>query len=222
MNWAEFLLAFAAFFLTHAIPVRPPVRPWLVGHLGVRGFTFAYSALSLGVLAWLISAAGRAPYVALWQYEPWQNHVPLMAMLPVCLLVALAMARPNPFSFGGANNDDFNPERAGLVRWMRHPLLVALALWALSHVVPNGDLAHVLLFGVFAIFAFIGQLLVDKRMKRQMGARWQTLQQAVALTPLLSFPFERAEFILRCAAGVVLYAVLISVHPVLFGVGPLP
>ena len=61
MAWAEFVGAFAAFFLSHSIPVRPPIRRMLDRSLGSRGFTLAYSALSLGVLAWLIGAAARAP-----------------------------------------------------------------------------------------------------------------------------------------------------------------
>lgn len=63
MGWAEYSLAFAIFSLSHSVPVRPPVWPRLVVQLAQRGFTLAYSALSLAVLAWLIGAAGRAPYV---------------------------------------------------------------------------------------------------------------------------------------------------------------
>lgn len=47
--------------------------------------------------------------------------------------------------------------------------LWALSLWALAHVVPNGDLAHVILFGNFAAFALLGQRLVDRRRQRDMG-----------------------------------------------------
>jgi uncharacterized membrane protein len=167
MGWGEYVAAFAAFFLTHAIPIRPPVRPWLQARLGRAGFGLAYSALSLGVLAWLIGAAGRAPYVPVWHWAPWQNHVPLAVMLPVFLILALAVARPNPFSFGGARNDRFDPDRPGIVALTRHPLLLALVLWAAVHVVPNGDLAHVILFGTFAAFALLGGRLVDRRKRRE-------------------------------------------------------
>lgn len=68
MGWLEFGAAFAAFFLTHSAPLRPPLRPWLQARFGRHGFTFAYSALSLTALTWLIGAATRAPYVQLW---PW-------------------------------------------------------------------------------------------------------------------------------------------------------
>jgi uncharacterized membrane protein len=219
MGWGEFIAAFAAFFLTHSIPIRPPVRPWLQARLGRAGFGLAYSALSLGVLAWLIGAAGRAPYVPVWHWTPWQNHVPLAIMLPVFLILALAVARPNPFSFGGVRNDRFDPDRPGIVGLTRHPLLLALALWAAAHVVPNGDLAHVILFGTFAAFALLGGRLVDRRKRREMGGDWDRLEAARRAAPPRPASWRGA--LARLAAGVILYAGLLWLHPYLFGVSPL-
>ena len=71
-----------------------------------------------------------------------------LGMFAVCLILALSIARPNPFSFGGAQNARFDPARPGIVRWVRHPILLSLALWAGLHLLPNGDLSHVILFGV--------------------------------------------------------------------------
>ena len=221
MGWVEFVMAYAVFFLSHSIPVRPPVRPWLQARLGGSGFTLVYSALSLAVLAWLIGAAGRAPHVIQWNWAPWQVLVPLAVMGPVCLILALSVARPNPFSFGGAQNDRFDPSRPGIVRWSRHPLLLALALWAAAHVLPNGDLAHVILFGTFAAFALVGGRLIDRRKRREMGAQWVRLQQAVAGAPFLSWRASGGT-LARLMAGTALYATLIWVHPFLFGVSPLP
>ncbi|WP_439958422.1 NnrU family protein [Roseovarius mucosus] len=201
--------------------MRPPLRPWLQARLGASGFTLAYSALSLAVLAWLIAAAGRAPHVTLWDWAPWQVHVPLIVMGPVCVILALSIGRPNPFSFGGARNDLFDPARPGIVRWSRHPLLAALALWAAAHVVPNGDLAHVILFGTFAAFAVLGGRLIDRRKRRGMGADWQRLRVVVEDAPLLSWRWP-GDILARLVAAVFLYAMLLWVHPVLFGVSPLP
>lgn len=221
MGWFEFAAAYAAFFLSHRVPVRPPIRTWLQARLGRGGFTLAYSLLSVAVLAWLIGAAGRAPYVQLWGWAPWQAYVPLSAMLPVCLILALSIARPNPFSFGGARNDRFDPSRPGIVRWARHPLLLALALWAAAHVVPNGDLAHVILFGSFAGFAILGGRLVDRRKRREMGADWHRLQAAVARAPKVSLPISGAA-LMRLVTGAAVYAALLWAHPFLFGVSPIP
>lgn len=219
MGWNEFAFAFAAFFLTHSIPIRPPLRPWAVARLGHAGFGIAYSALSLAVLAWLIAAAGRAPYVPLWDWAPWQNHVVLAVMLPVCVILSLAIARPNPFSLGGAQNDRFDPARPGIVRLTRHPLLLALGIWSAAHILPNGDLAHVILFGTFAGFAMLGGRLVDRRRQRDMGQRWHDLRAALSECPAsLSLT---ADTLLRLAAGLMLYAGLIWLHPLVIGVDPL-
>jgi len=221
MGWFEFALAYVVFFLSHSLPVRPPLRPRLQARLGASGFTLAYSALSLAVLSWLIGVAGRAPHVVLWDWAPWQVHVPLTVMGPVCLILALSIGRPNPFSFGGARNDRFDPARPGIVRLSRHPLLAALALWAAAHVVPNGDLAHVILFGTFAIFALMGGRLIDRRKRREMGPEWQGILNRVAAAPLLSAS-PSGGTLLRLAASIALYGALLWAHPFLFGVSPLP
>lgn len=221
MAWTEFVAAYAVFFLSHAIPVRPPVRPWLTARLGRRGFTLAYSALSLAILGWLITAAERAPYVPLWDWAPWQAHVPLAVMVPVCLILGLSIARPNPFSFGGVHNERFDAARPGIVRWTRHPLLAALALWAGAHIVPNGALAHVILFGGFAAFAALGGRVIDRRKQREMGADWHSLRRAVATAPLFA-PCLSLGGAMRVLASLALYAALLWLHPYLFGVSPLP
>ena len=141
MGWTELIVAFCVFLLSHAIPVRPPVKPWLVARLGQGGFTLAYSVLSLGVLVWVFGAAGRAPVVPLWPQMPILQGGAIVGMLVVCLGVALSIGVPNPFSFGGARNDRFDPARPGLIRTLRHPILAALALWAGLHMLPNHLLA---------------------------------------------------------------------------------
>ncbi|MEM8581076.1 MAG: NnrU family protein [Pseudomonadota bacterium] len=61
MGWSEFVLALVALLLSHTIPVRAPVKLWLVARIGSHGFAAFYSALSLALLGWVIVAAVRAP-----------------------------------------------------------------------------------------------------------------------------------------------------------------
>ncbi len=218
MGWPEFAAALGVFLVSHAVPVRPPVKPWLVGLLGQRGFTLGYSLLSLAVLAWLIAAAGRAPFVMLWARKPWHNHLVLAVMAVVCLILALAIGRPNPFSFGGTNNAAFDPARPGIVGWIRHPLLAALALWAGAHAFANGTLAHVLMFGIFAAFALVGGPLIDRRRQRDMGPEWQRLHRLIVRPGAGAVMFGQP---LRLVAAGALYLVLILIHPLLFGVSPI-
>ncbi|MBK5932613.1 putative membrane protein [Rhodovulum imhoffii] len=219
MSWAGFAVVFAAFFLTHSIPVHPPIRTRLTGIFGTRGFTLGYSALSLAMLAFLIRAAGQAPYVQLWPQMPWQRHAVHLGMLAVCLILALSVGRPNPFSFGGSRNDRFDPARPGLIRWSRHPILLALIIWAGMHLVANGDLAHVILFGLLGSFAMAGRLLIDRRKRRDLGEdRWQTLDAARREAAVLPIPLFRAEVAGRMVIGLGLFVGLLWAHPHLIGV----
>jgi uncharacterized membrane protein len=217
MGWLEYILSAAAFLATHSIPLRPKLRQPIEARVGKPVFLMLYSALSVAALSWLIIAAERAPFVVLWAWEPWQLLVPQVAMVLVCLIVAFALGQPNPFSFGGARNAEFNAQKPGIIGWMRHPLLVAMALWAGAHMVPNGDLAHVLMFGTFALFALLGILMIDRRRKRIVGAEWLTLRAETTRWPR---PHATSIGMMRIAFSVLAYGLLVWAHPLLFGVYP--
>ena len=168
MMWFGFGVVFLLFFLTHSIPVRPGIKSRITAKVGTRGFTIGYSVLSLCMLALLIWSAGKAPYVQLWPQMMWHRRVVHIGMLAVCLIVAFSVGRPSPYSFGGMNNSAFDPKRPGIVRVTRHPILLALVLWAGLHLLPNGDVAHVLLFGVLGSFAIAGRGLINRRKRREM------------------------------------------------------
>lgn len=153
MGWLEFTAALALFLLSHAIPVRPPVRPWLVRRLGLRGYFTAYSLLSLAILAWLVVAAARAPNAGVLPHWNLFRWAPLLLMPLACLLAVAGVMRQNPFSFGGLGLRAFDPADPGILAVSRHPLLAAMALWAGAHLLANGDLAH-------ALKGFLGRVQV--------------------------------------------------------------
>lgn len=220
MAWAEFGLALAAFYLSHLLPARPGLRARLVAALGSRGFGLAYSALSLVLLYWLIVAGGRAPRVALW-WVPGGAWLVLAAMLPVCLILALALGRPNPFSFGGPAGP-FDPARPGIVAWLRHPLPVALMLWSGAHLLANGDVAHVVMFGGFLALAALAPRALDRRNRRRMGPDWPRLTQALRAAPRPGALRLLADHPGRTAAALGLYLGLLLLHPWVIGASPLP
>ncbi|UWQ52693.1 NnrU family protein [Leisingera caerulea] len=219
MGWLEFTAALMLFLASHAIPVRPPVRPWLVSRMGLRGYIIAYSLLSLAILAWLVVAAARAPYVGVLPYWEGFRWVPLLVMPLACLLAVAGMMRQNPFSFGGLGVRAFDPADPGILAVSRHPLLAAMALWAGAHLLANGDLAHVILFGLFAGFAWIGMVLIDRRKQRQMGqGEWNRLSRNTArLNPALLRP-TAAEAGLAAAV----FLALLILHAPVIGYSPLP
>lgn len=219
MTWFGFGAVFLLFFLTHSIPVRPGIKSRITTKVGTRGFAIGYSVLSLCALSLLVWSAAEAPYVQLWPQMMWHRQVVHIGMLGVCLIVAFSVGRPNPFSFGGANNSTFDPKRSGIVRLSRHPILLVLVVWAGLHLLPNGDLAHVLLFGVLGSFAIAGRGLINRRKRREMGSeKWNSLNKSVAAAPMAHAPQSWRATVLRFAAGILLFVALIALHPVLIGV----
>lgn len=215
-QWGEFIAAFVAFFLSHSIPVRPAVKSRIVAKTGALGFALLYSALSIAILTWIIIAAGRAPFVEIWGWAAWQNHLPLTGMFMAILIVSMAVGQPNPLSFGGWNNDRFDPKNCGLIGWVRHPLLVALLIWSGTHMVPNGNLAHVIVFGLFAAFSLLGMKIIDRRSRRILGVdRWQTLSNTDR-----SLSITRRG-LTRLAIGVLIYLAVLFSHQWVIGVSPL-
>jgi uncharacterized membrane protein len=217
----EFAAAYLLFVLSHAIPARPSVRERLTGTLGEWGFQSLYGFVSIVMLAWLIDAAARAPYISLWQTAAWQLWAPVLLMPFVCLFGVGGIAVPNPLSFGGHRCEAFDPQHPGIVGLTRHPLLWAIALWGFAHLLPNGNLAHVILFGSAALFAIVGMLVIDRRKRRLFGAaEWTRLAANTALVPFNARALRVGWLRLMLAAA--LYAALLFAHARVIGVSPLP
>ena len=228
-GWDELIFAFVLFFLSHIIPVRPTIREWFIRHIGKMLYLGVYSALSIFLFAWLIVAVGRAPYVPLWQFASWQTWIPNVAMPFVCLLLAFGIAIPNPLSIASRNDEAFDPSHPGIVGVTRHPVLWAAALWAFAHAVPNGDLAHILLFGLFGAFSLIGMLAIDARNQRVLGAdKWRRLSRRTPLVPLTALLAGRSRSsaqnnsLLRLGIAAGLYVGFIALHEYVIGVSPFP
>lgn len=208
----EFLLALIAFLLAHSIPARPAVRGRLVGLLGERPYLLLYSLLSLGLLAWLISAALRAPAIPLWPAGIWAWHLSLLLMLAACWLLAGGLALPNPRSIS-LSRAPFDPQVPGLAGLVRHPVLWGFAIWAGSHLLANGELVLVILFGVFLLFSLGGMAIIDRRKRRQLGADWARLCG-------LTKRWSGKQLLVTFGGGTLLYAALLALHPLLIGPAP--
>lgn len=223
-GWGEFTFAFLVFYGSHMIPARPTIRGRLVAVLGELFYLLLYAALSILLLAWLIGASARAPHVTLWERAAWQNLVPLILMLPACLLTSFGIGAKGGLSLGSRMQSPFDPARPGIAAITRHPLLWALAFWSLAHLAPNGDLAHGLLFGSFALTALLGMIAFDRRTRRRLGhTHWQDVLRTTAFIPLERGFFGRGldHPWLRAALGVAIYCAILLVHAPIIGVSPM-
>lgn len=220
---SEFALAGIVFLAAHSLPSVRPARAWLRARLGPRGYALGFSAVSLILLAWLLSAAVRAPSVALWAPPVWGYHLTL-ALAPLgTVLVVAGLVRPNPLSIGLVARG-FDPDRPGLAGISRHPVLWGFLLWAVGHVPANGDLVSLSLFTALGLFSLAGFALVDRRHRGQLGAdEWQRLcAHAPALPFARGWPRFQAVDAGALLAGMLAAAALLAgLHLWLFGVDPL-
>lgn len=222
----EFILALAAFLAAHVVPARSGLRAALVARLGERAYLIGYSLLSLALLAWLIAAAIRAPGVPLWPTTLEHYRVALVLMLPACILMVGGAASPNPLSVSFASAG-YEPAAPGVVGVTRHPLLWGFALWAIAHILPNGELVPLIMFGGFGLFALVGMAIVDRRKRRQLGPEWERLAAPTSTLPFASWFRHRAArrwrpgaTLVTLAGGTALYLLLLWLHPRIIGPDP--
>ena len=218
------LLALGLFIATHSVPAIPPLRRALVARLGERVYLAAYSAVSLAVLVLLVTTVLNAPYVALWPLHPSLAWVPLVVMPVACILLVAGARAPNPLSVA-FRKIGFDPQRPGIVGVTRHPILWGFALWAAAHLVPNGDLASLILFGGCAGFALLGMPMIDRRRRRQLGMHeWQALASGSSVIPQLLRVFSRRRSVpvFDLAVGAALFAAMLWLHGPVIGITPFP
>ncbi|MCG8508354.1 MAG: NnrU family protein [Rhodospirillales bacterium] len=224
---AELIASLVVFVFTHALPAAPGLREPLVRRLGLAAYLILYSLLSLVVITWLAVAYARAPFVGVWEFALWQRWVPVLIMPIACILLAGALLCPNPFSIS-ISRAQFDSSRPGVVAITRHPLMWAFILWAGAHLIPNGDLASVILFGFLLVLSLAGPISLDAKARRGLGAAaWAEQAKATSNIPFAAIITGRARLDgqslgLPVLGGLMLYAGLIGFHEPVIGVAPWP
>lgn len=219
-------LALSSFLVLHLMPVVPGMREGIVNRIGRRPYILVHSSISTLALVWVIVATLQAPTVLLWPMDGWQAWVPV-TLTPLALFLVLAgLLSPNPLSLTIRHGDVGS--QSGIVRITRHPVFWGALIWAVSHLVPNGDLRSVLLFGSMAALAVAGFGLGDRRAKRKLGAQWEKLAAKTSIVPFLAIAQTRTHLKID---GPMIFAALLATlvtgwllvggHAALFGVDPL-
>ena len=218
------LIGAVLFFGGHVVLSSPVLRPALVDRFGERGFAGVYAGLALLGLAWLIYGYSASDGAALWGGQG-LAIAPLLAMAPAALLFVGAFSQKNPTAMGQAGS--LSPGLArGMQRVTRHPFLWAVALWAASHLIANGDAASLVLFGGMLALALYGTGEIDRKMRARNPARWAEFAAVTSNLPFAAIASGRNRFVWseigwwRLALAALLYAVLIGAHPHVIGVSP--
>lgn len=184
----------ALFFAVHIIPTRSHIKSRLVERFGDSGYKIAFTVAALIGLALIVIGFGRLQTGAgwnphLWSPPVWARHLAFALMWPAMVLLVAS----------------FVPSH--IRTRMRHPLLAAIKIWALGHLLANGDLASLLLFGSFLAYAIYDRISVKYR-------------EAAPSRPAPAGPWND---VLVVAVGTGLYVFMLLIgHARLIGVPLLP
>ena len=182
------LIGLVLFFAAHSVSVfNEGWRNRLVGKIGLIPWKISYSLVSIAGLALIVNGYGDTRLDPVIFYTPpsWTRHLAFLHLLPVFPLLLAA-------SFPGR-----------IQSMAKHPLLVATKLWASAHLLVNGSLADVVLFGSFLVWAVMDRISVARRTPR----------------PTPGAPPSRANDFIVVLGGLALYAAFVLwLHAWLIGV----
>jgi uncharacterized membrane protein len=221
-------LSLAAIFFAgiHLGVAGTALRDRAIAILGKRGYSAAFSLASLAGLAWLIFAYHRAPYLPSWGMLEWWKPFAIALMLPAALLAVIGLTTPSPTAVGQEARLD--QPATGILRVTRHPFLTGAGLWALVHLIGNGDLASLVFFASFAVVAFAGTLSIDAKRRRLAGAAWPGFAAQTSIIPFAAIAAGRNRFrpreigAWRWGTALAVYALLLGGHAHIIGVSPFP
>jgi uncharacterized membrane protein len=221
--------AAAVFFVaSHMLLSGATLRTTLVARIGANGFRALYSVIAVAALVWLMVAYGRAPYVELWPQSAWARHLALAVMPFAAILAVAGLTTRNPLAVGGETLALSADPMPGILKLTRHPFLWGAGLWALVHILANGDAASLMLFGAFAVLSFAGMHHIDRRREQTLGAAWGPIALTTSVLPFAAILAGRARLdfgqigVWRILAGLAVYLALLVAHEWVFGVRALP
>lgn len=188
---ALLILGLVLFLGTHSISMlRPALREQAIARLGLMPWQGIYALLSLTglvLVGWGYDLAREAPLV-LYTPPSWLRHINLLLMLPVFPLLFAA----------------YLPGR--IQSTVKHPMLLAVKIWAFAHLLANGTLADVLLFS-----AFLGWAVSERISLRHRAG-----------PPVQGAPPSRVNDAIALLGGLGLYLLFMFwLHRALMGVAPI-
>jgi uncharacterized membrane protein len=178
------ILGFVLFLGAHLSPGVLGLRAQLVGWFGEGRFLGIYIATSVTGMLCIIVGKPFAPFVNVWNPPGWGTTAALLMVAAGFILMAALLLPTN------------------IRRLTRHPMLWGIAAWSAGHLLANGDLASIILFGGFGAYALISIWSLTRRGAQKTTTQCAWWQDAVAVV-----------------AGLGVYAAALWAHPYLFRVG---
>ena len=217
----EFFISLTIFILAHVLPAPTGLRTRLINRFSKKSYIAGFSIFSTILLVWLIWSAIRAPYVSLWLPNYFTSLVPVILILPACILLTTSIFKPNPISLAFVQHPNFGT--SDITTLLKHPILWSLLFWAASHTIANGDLVGLIMFGGFAIFSLVGMKIFERRAIRTLSQSEYNSAMAKTDGPLVLRLKNMMSWAMamEVIAGIILYVIVLHLHEPVIGIDPL-
>jgi uncharacterized membrane protein len=148
MGLSIMIIGLVLFLGSHAfVPIRK-ARASLIGRIGEGPYKGLFALVSLAGLALIVY--GFAAYqteglIPVWQPPGWTQHITDLLVWPAAILVTAAYIRGE------------------IYKKLKHPMLIGVKLWAAAHLLANGDLGGIILFGSILAWAGYDRITLKRR-----------------------------------------------------------
>jgi uncharacterized membrane protein len=148
MGLVVMILGLVVFIGTHVVTTQRDMRAGLIGRFGEGTYKIVYSVVS--IVGVVLIGYGFARYratgwIGVWDPPAWTRHVTVLLVWPAIICVVAA----------------YSPGRIKTA--LKHPMLVGIKLWALAHLISNGDLGSIILFGSILGWAVFDRISLKRR-----------------------------------------------------------
>jgi uncharacterized membrane protein len=189
MGLVLLIVGLILFLGVHTLSAQRDARARLIAAVGEGPYKIVYSLVALAgiaLIAWGFSIYRATGWIDLWSPPRFMKHVTIFLMLPAVILVVAAYLRGRIFLA------------------LKHPMLSGVKLWAVAHLLSNGDLGSVILFGSVLAWAVYDRI----SLKRRTDAGAPPIPVGGVLNDVLAV-----------VVGIVVYVALgVVFHPVVIGV----
>ncbi len=183
------LIGLFIFIGIHIVPSLPGMRSSIVNSIGLNTYRVIYSLIVVTGLFSIIYgfiAARQEDLFPLYITPFWMRHLAMTLMLPVFILVFAKFIRGN------------------IAKWTKDPVILAVKIWAISHLLVNGEPYSVALFSGFLVWAIWARISLKKFNRKN--------------TDVEEFPHALRNDTISVGLGILLYGLFIwKLHEILIG-----
>jgi uncharacterized membrane protein len=142
------ILGLVLFIGAHVFVTMRPQREALIKQIGEAAYKGLFAVVAIAgivLIAWGYGLYRETEWIAVWAPPSWTRHVTVLLTWPAIICVTAAYIPGD------------------IKRTLKHPMLVGVKLWAVAHLISNGDLGSIILFGSLLAWAVYDRITLKSR-----------------------------------------------------------